>query len=93
MKKKLIMYERKIREKVSDAGRCILLILLNSIRSSTTLYLSSDILLLFTIIIRIFQCGEKGHYANRCHKGLLAFLSNTAYLAHEQREKDEKEAR
>ncbi|EJD76558.1 hypothetical protein LOAG_16507 [Loa loa] len=39
------------------------------------------------------KCGEKGHYANRCHKGLLAFLSNTAYLAHEQREKDEKEAR
>ncbi|VDK76150.1 unnamed protein product [Onchocerca ochengi] len=39
------------------------------------------------------DCGEKGHYANRCHKGLLAFLSNTAYLAHEQREKDEKEAR
>ena len=23
-----------------------------------------------------FQCGEKGHYANKCPKGVLAFLSN-----------------
>lgn len=48
---------------------------------------------IFCYYYSVFQCGEKGHYANRCHKGLLAFLSNTAYLAHEQREKDEKEAR
>lgn len=47
----------------------------------------------FFFILFFFQCGEKGHYANRCHKGVLAFLSNTAHLAQEQREKDEKEAR
>lgn len=23
----------------------------------------------------LFQCGEKGHYANKCPKGHLAFLS------------------
>lgn len=38
---------------------------------------------------KFFKCGEKGHYANRCYKGVLAFLSTTAHLAMEQREKDQ----
>ena len=35
----------------------------------------------------MFQCGMKGHYANKCPKGHLAFLSTTAaagYEAHAQ---------
>jgi hypothetical protein len=36
-----------------------------------------------------FQCGEKGHYANRCTKGALAFLSSSAHLTQEIRERDE----
>jgi len=30
--------------------------------------------------VTCFKCGEKGHYANRCHKGALAFLSNKSNL-------------
>jgi len=28
--------------------------------------------------VTCFKCGEKGHYANKCTKGHLAFLSNPA---------------
>ncbi|EJY57901.1 AAEL016986-PA [Aedes aegypti] len=28
--------------------------------------------------ITCFKCGTKGHYANKCTKGHLAFLSNNA---------------
>lgn len=30
--------------------------------------------------VTCFKCGEKGHYANKCPKGHLAFLSNTAIV-------------
>uniref|UniRef100_A0A914D9E7 Cleavage and polyadenylation specificity factor subunit 4 n=1 Tax=Acrobeloides nanus TaxID=290746 RepID=A0A914D9E7_9BILA len=30
--------------------------------------------------VTCFKCGEKGHYANRCHKGVLAFLANKTNL-------------
>ncbi|GAA48901.1 cleavage and polyadenylation specificity factor subunit 4 [Clonorchis sinensis] len=28
--------------------------------------------------VTCFKCGEKGHYANRCNKGYLAFLSKVS---------------
>lgn len=28
-----------------------------------------------SVLFAVFQCGEKGHYANKCTKGHLAFLS------------------
>ncbi len=37
----------------------------------------------------LFQCGEKGHYANKCAKGHLAFLSQSAHLTQEIRQRDE----
>lgn len=30
--------------------------------------------------ITCFKCGTKGHYANKCPKGFLAFLSNKSRL-------------
>lgn len=33
---------------------------------------------MLVIDILYFQCGYKGHYANKCNKGHLAFLSHKA---------------
>ncbi|TNN09090.1 Cleavage and polyadenylation specificity factor subunit 4 [Schistosoma japonicum] len=33
--------------------------------------------------VTCFKCGEKGHYANRCNKGYLAFLSKVSLQPHE----------
>ncbi|VDQ01046.1 unnamed protein product [Trichobilharzia regenti] len=33
--------------------------------------------------VTCFKCGEKGHYANRCSKGYLAFLSKVSLQPHE----------
>ena len=32
-----------------------------------------------------FKCGEKGHYANKCPKGYLAFLSPALKDLHQKR--------
>ena len=32
--------------------------------------------------ITCFKCGDKGHYANRCPKGHLAFLSHSSNMGH-----------
>uniref|UniRef100_A0A914W6W8 Cleavage and polyadenylation specificity factor subunit 4 n=1 Tax=Plectus sambesii TaxID=2011161 RepID=A0A914W6W8_9BILA len=39
--------------------------------------------------VTCYKCGEKGHYANKCSKGALAFLSSSAHLTQEIRERDE----
>ena len=30
----------------------------------------------FSFLFIYFKCGDKGHYANKCDKGALAFLRN-----------------
>ena len=36
-----------------------------------------------------FKCGENGHFANRCTKGHLAFLSANAGRRHQQQQQQQ----
>lgn len=36
--------------------------------------------------ITCFKCGNKGHYANKCPKGHLAFLSSNHHLVNTQKQ-------
>lgn len=41
--------------------------------------------------ITCFKCGSKGHYANKCPKGHLAFLSSNHANTQKQQQKQQQE--